>query len=421
MLGKLPTPLPRVMIPAVIAVFILAGSGWSVAQVSPGDTITSANVGKVKDLVSPGVYQMVSAGNVSLKVVPTGKIDWPPPYKDATEKYSAQVSLSPDHRSLAGYTAGLPFPKIDSNDPNAAVKVMWNSQFRPGLSDDYDVRFTNCDIAKGGEVIESIQFGHYAGYSLAGRTEVQPLPTDPDFSQSNRYWLFGLYPVLQPAELRGAALTRFRFADGSKPDESWVWNPGSRRLRQVDETMLRDASGLGWAPDRYLGFNSKLEEFDYKLLGQKQMLGCFHAAHSPQPVCQANDPSCGENWEMRNLYAIEANPRTANGGSKTIVYIDSETWFSPYLDTYNTQGQLDEEDLYLLAYDDRSMPQATVAIYPFKRQFPVAAVSFDAGQGVLTKCYLPGSDTQDSEGWYLNLGTVDKPFFTTRALVTAAH
>ena len=111
MLGKLPTPLPRVMIPAVIAVFILAGSDWSVAQVSPGDTITSANVANVKDLVSPGVYQMVSAGNVSLKVVAPQKINWPPPYKDATEKYSAQVSLSPDHRSLAGYTAGLPFPR----------------------------------------------------------------------------------------------------------------------------------------------------------------------------------------------------------------------------------------------------------------------------------------------------------------------
>jgi hypothetical protein len=408
-----------ILIAAIALGFLTPARG--VAQVSPGDLINAANVAKVKDLVSPGVYQMISNGMLSIKVAPTGKIDWPPPYKDATEKYSAQVSLSPDHRSLAGYTAGLPFPKIDPSDANAAIKVIWNAQYRPGLNDDYDVRFTDCDISKGGDIVESIQFGHYSGYSLVGRTEVQPLPTDPDFSESNRYWLFGLYPVLQPAELRGAALTRFRFANPDKPDESWIWNPGTRRLREVDPTMLRDPSGLGWAPDRYLGFNSKLEEFDYKLLGQKAMLGCFHAAHAPEAACSAGDPGCAEEWEMRNLYAVEADPKPGTGGSKAIIYVDSESWFSPYLDTYNSNGQLEEEDAYLLGYADRSMPQANVAIYPFKRQFPVEGISFDTSGGVLTKCYLPGTDTEDTEGWYINMGTVDKEFFTTKALERAAH
>jgi hypothetical protein len=356
---------------------------------------------------------------LSLKVVPTQPIAWPPPYRDATEKYSAQVSLSPDHKSLSNYVAGLPFPKIDSNDPNAATKAIWNSQFRPGLTDDYDVRFTSCDVSKGGETIESFQFGHYAGYSLVGRTEVQPIPTDPDFKDSQRYWLFGLYPILQPAELRGGSIARTRFADPAKPDESWVWNPGTRRLRQVGEEMLRDTSGLGWAPDRYLGFNSKVEEFDYKLLGKKKMLGCFHAAHSPASACTGNDPGCAENWEMRDLYVIEATPKAA--GSKTIVYLDSETWFSPYLDTYQPSGALQEADVYLLSAGDRSNPQANVAVYPFTRQFAVTGISFDSGEGVLTRCYLPGADTQDTEGWYINLGTVDKDFFTTKALERAAH
>jgi hypothetical protein len=56
---------------------------------------------------------------VTLKIAPTDRIDWPPPYRETTEKYSAQVKLSPDHRnrSLIGYVAGEPFPLLDPNDP----------------------------------------------------------------------------------------------------------------------------------------------------------------------------------------------------------------------------------------------------------------------------------------------------------------
>ena len=86
------------------------------AGVKPGDVITPQNASQVKDLVSPGVYYMVTHG-MHMDIVPTERIDWPPPYKDATEKYSSQVRLTDDHRSLVGYVAGQPFPLIDTNDP----------------------------------------------------------------------------------------------------------------------------------------------------------------------------------------------------------------------------------------------------------------------------------------------------------------
>ena len=83
---------------------------------SAGDVITPQNAAQVKNLVSPGVYYMVTHG-MQMKIVPSERIDWPPPYKDATEKYSFQVRLTDDHRSLVGYVAGQPFPLIDTNDP----------------------------------------------------------------------------------------------------------------------------------------------------------------------------------------------------------------------------------------------------------------------------------------------------------------
>jgi hypothetical protein len=35
-------------------------------------------------------------------------------------------------------------------------------------------------------------------------------------------------------------------------------------------------------------------------------------------------------------------------------------------------------------------------------------------------CYLPGIETPERECWYINMGAVDKDFFTTRAMTAAA-
>src|SRR5437588_60733 len=127
-----------------MTIFLLCVASVSRAQVRPGDFINADNASKVQDLVSSGAYDAIQKG-MSLKVVPTQRIDWPPPYKDATEKYSAQVRLAPNRQSLIGYVAGQPFPLIDSNDTDVATKIVWNEQFRPIGSDDYDLRFFDCE------------------------------------------------------------------------------------------------------------------------------------------------------------------------------------------------------------------------------------------------------------------------------------
>src|SRR5215472_7577044 len=114
----------------VLGALLVMLAGPVAAEVKPGDFINSDNANKVKDLVCPGVLWRIQNG-MTIKIVPTERIDWPPPYKEATEKYSPQVRLTPDHRSLVGYVAGQPFPLMDPNDPDVATKIMWNYFFRP--------------------------------------------------------------------------------------------------------------------------------------------------------------------------------------------------------------------------------------------------------------------------------------------------
>lgn len=275
--------------------FVIAFAVSASAEVKPGDFITPNNAVQVQNLVSPGTYYKVQHG-MTMKIIPTERIDWPPPYKEATEKYSQQVRLSPDHRTLVGYVAGQPFPLLDTNDPHVANKIIWNNVFKPMWSDDYDLRFYDCDTAyehRGQQTrpIEYFQIGHYAGYDLVGRTEVQPMPIDPDFRRTGRYWLFGLYPVLAPEEIKGAGFIRYRYADPRKADDIWEYTPGAQRIRRLNESIMSSAAAPGtaafsWDPDHYAGFNAKVEEADYRSWVRKTCSDAFTRHTRPRSDAQ---------------------------------------------------------------------------------------------------------------------------------------
>jgi hypothetical protein len=385
----------------------------------------------VQELVSPGVYFKVLNG-MTMKIVPSRRVSWPPPYWEATEKYSSQVRLSDDRRSLLGYVAGQPFPLLDSNDPDFATKIMWNNAFRPIASDDYDLRFFDCQSVQTRpdapvNVVDYIQIGHYAGYSFIGRTEVEPLPVDPDFKTSERLWAFALYPQLAPASDRGTGMVRFRYADARRADDAWSWNPGTRRLRRLNEAFLSSATGAqAFDPDHYSGFNPKTEEYEYRFLGESEKLAVVHAENSTEVRCATDGggSACPEAWESRHLYTVEAIPRPTVLSqalqSRSVIYIDSEIWFAPYVDTYDRDGQLFQNTVFWLAYRDRTVPEARVAIYPFRRLFVVGASRTDLQTGFATMCYLPGIETPERECWYINMGAVARDFFTTQAMTNAA-
>src|SRR5260370_19469683 len=133
--------MPRSRLPGALAILLMssivtATTTTFAAPVKPGDLITPENASLVADLVSPGNFILVCQG-MRMKIVPTQRLEWPPPFKTATEKYSPQVRVN-DRGELQNYVAGLPFPLLDPNDPEVATKVMWNFSYRPQFTDDFD-------------------------------------------------------------------------------------------------------------------------------------------------------------------------------------------------------------------------------------------------------------------------------------------
>jgi len=423
------------------------------ADVRPGDVITKDNASKVANLLSPGNYVLVNEG-MQLRIVPTDKLDWPPPFRTATEKYSPQVQLAPDG-TLKGYVAGQPFPLVDPNDPQVATKVMWNFSYRPLYSDDIDMRYPEVatfDKTSKGTPLSYYTVGHFAFYNNIGRIEVPPIPTDPDAAASGIRYRFGFYPFLEPQSLRGFGMVRQRHIDPAVEDNVWVFNPLTRKLRRESASVLSDAiaalpgfsgggggglsGGMGGAstasayantldPDSYFGFSAKIEDFNYRFLGEKQMLASVHAVHSPEPQCpfDGGKTICPEDWEMRHLYVIEADakPRRDVTIPKRILYIDSEGWFITASDQYDRQGKLWKTIATFNTYRDRPVPDARVAIYPYKRMFQLGLVDEDLTTGYSSVVYMPGATAPDRECWYIDMGTVDNAFLAPQALERAGH
>ena len=429
---------------ALVSTAIPAG-----AQVKPGDVITPDNASKVAGLVSPGNFTLVRQGMV-MKIVPTGHLDWPPPYKTATEKYSPQVSLTADG-DLKGYVAGLPFPLVDVTDPDAATKIMWNFAFRPLYTDDLDERGIEAVSHRAGSAneIEHFTFGHFGLYNSVGRTEVAPMPMDPDVLKTGIASHSGAFPILEPAEMRGAGIVSQRYAIPGFEDAVWEYSAETRRLRRLPVSELSDAFGVAskdgagqnsggstgattygstWDPDSAFGFSARIQDYTYRLLGERPMLASVEAENSPAQPCAADGGRtvCPENWEMRNLYVIEATakPRALLGSNviipKRIFYIDSEGWFMTASDQYNPDGQLWKTIATFHAYRDRAEPNARVAIYPFKRMFQTALVDEDITSGFSTVVYSPGRENHD-DSMFINMGAVDRTFFTPQKMVQLGH
>ncbi|MGH7778808.1 MAG: DUF1329 domain-containing protein [Candidatus Binataceae bacterium] len=203
-----------------------------------------------------------------------------------------------------------------------------------------------------------------------------------------------------------------------------MWNFSFRPL-YTDDVDIRDVEIESFAP--------KIEDFNYRLLGIKPMLACVHAQASPAKACKFdnNRSVCTEDWEMRNLYVIEATEKPQSWHQKIgtdgliipkrILYIDSEGWFITASDQYDKQGKLWKTIVAFNTYRDRPVPDAKVAIYPFKRMFKTALVDEDIQDGYSTVVYTPGHDTEEHECWYINMGVVTRSFLDPHRMAFLAR
>ena len=417
--------MTRLMLGGLVALPLLT-AGVARADVSPGDKITMDNVDKVKDLVSPGLEWCIKHG-LPMSIIETKRLEWPKAYKEATEKYAGQVKLGADGLSISNYVAGQPFPNIDPKDPQVAIKIMFNYDYNFFITDDVDLRNFDADtgsIPVNGPMSVERHFllDHFRRLFWTGRLYVEPKPEKPN---PNGYRVQqGLYPILEPFDLKGVGALSNRYIDPGKQDDSWLYLPSLRRVRRLSTAQRSDALfGQDTDVDSYGGYAGAIAWMDWKFLGEKEMLGIAHAKNYPVKWDAKVDWAPDEVWEKRKVYVIEGItklPQYAFG--KRVIFIDKESWGIPYSDMYDRSGEL-----WKIWINDASARRKAFdgAIeYPDEQAFVPAIIMVDMQLEHATKAALPSHRFPGEQGWYFNQGEkagITDDWFTVAALVGAGH
>ncbi len=325
-------------------------AGWATADVQPGDTITKENMDKAADLLTPAMKWYVENG-MPMKIAPYKKIQWPRLYREATEKYSGQVKISPDGREIFNYVAGAPFPNIDPNDPLVGFKIMWNQEQKPAYTDNVGTEWIMRLVNSKGEMERQYGSSFWRRMMWTGRLYADPKPVVPHNPAIRYTEQFG--PLFEPNDLKGAGVLVNRYMAIESPDDSYMYLPELRRVRRISVANRSDAFwGSDYDLDSLWGFNSKVSYWTFRLLGEKEVLAPMHSGkYGDHSIwCAPADGKsgvrafmpCGIPWEKRPVWVVEGLPTAYSqyAFSKRIMYIDKDTLAPATMEAYDQGGEL---------------------------------------------------------------------------------
>ncbi len=332
---------------ALVFVFIATatpGQSWS-ADPEVGMKITKVNMHEYDDYLPPSVQIMLGYG-MTMEVGEYESCPWPKAFIDATEKYSSQVELSEDNLALHNYTAGMPFPNIDANDPAAAWKIMWNHEHKPAFSDDVRTEWVVENMDDRGYVEKMLSSDVWRRLKWEGRIIHDPKPIiehEPPMRFTEQWG-----PIQTPFDLKGTSFLSYRYEEAQRSDDSWLYLPALRRVRRYSTS---DRSGTLFGgdidQDSIWGFNSKPEWWDFRLLGEREILVPMHTGKYG-----TLDLWCGTSgtaswvpcvkWEKRKVWLIKGTPERlpVYAFSKRHLWVDQEVYNVTTSEIFDKAGEL---------------------------------------------------------------------------------
>lgn len=384
----------------------------------PGTIVASDNLATWKDFLPPSIQWAVQRG-MRIEVIESRDIPLEPARLAATQKYHSQCRLSADKNQVLNYVAGLPFPLTHQEDPDAAIKLIFNFENRIAV-DDVDIRNFECDTgslsANRGLTIERhFLIAHFRRLYYVSRLYHDPKPTWPT-PDGIRYREM-MHPIIEPFDLKGVGLTYNRHLDPARQDDSWLYYPLLKRVRRLSSAQRSDALfGQDADIDSYGGYAGNPAWMEWRLLGTKRVLAPMHTSNFPAVWSKgAADFLFDDTWEMRDVYVLEGTSRLPDYAySKRVLYLDRHSFVIPYTDMYDQKGQLWKAWVNQWKLGRKPFPGAVKAVYDYDQQFIPALSIFDMQLAHATRCLLPSPSVTGEEGWYFNFGaeegTVEEAF-----------
>ena len=259
----------------VLLAAALALGGRARAQLAVGTTLDRSNADQAKDLLPPEILSHYQKGEYINKIVdfPNSAFQWDDGYAEASAQNAKNLILDADKQPVdrttnkrPDYIMGHPFPDIREDDPDAAVKILWNTIYTVYTGGN-SRNVTNLDWVSPTRIEresgQDVTFLYYDG---------QPKHYSPTNNPDNLLFQF-ISLSLTPADLQGTAALSWRYKDPSKRDANWAYVPSLRRVRAVSPANRSDGFlGSDISQDDGNFFDGKPEDFTWRLVGHRDAL-----------------------------------------------------------------------------------------------------------------------------------------------------
>jgi hypothetical protein len=260
-----------------LTITLVIGAGRIVAadDFKTGEMVDKTTAEKAKDLLPPEILKHYEDGGYANKFVdwPASQYNWAPDFKAGTDANEGKFTLAPTGTIIDKATGkqppfiiGHPFPTIDPQDPQAALKILWNHFYRTWYFGNLEAEsqidwMSPTALERRADV--DVDFSYYDGVPADERPAANP----QNFLYQN------LSLVTRPADLNGTAALTWRYRDGDKRDSTWAYVPALRRVRATSPANRSDGFiGSDESQDDGPFFDGKVEDFDWKLVGERDAL-----------------------------------------------------------------------------------------------------------------------------------------------------
>ncbi|MEE8557466.1 MAG: DUF1329 domain-containing protein [Myxococcota bacterium] len=267
-----------------------------------------------------------------------------------TEKYRGTAGIGRGE-ALENYTLGRPFPDIDPEDPQRAIKHAWNAAYKhDALEGHASFYFTYWD--EGGEQLPLYYEGTGWGMRLAHRTDHAD-HKGLVFKKEKRMGAGGFH-VTAPFDVRGVMGLGYRYLAWenapaeAKDDDIWIWIPDLRRVRRLSGARRTDAiAGTDFTPEDRGGFSGLVPDFTWEYLGEQDVLAPLNTKRLGYPMEKNRNfgPSgmshADDRWELRHAIILEQTAKDeGHPYSKKTLWYDAQTYVPMFSVAYSRRGEL---------------------------------------------------------------------------------
>ncbi|WP_437880429.1 DUF1329 domain-containing protein [Pseudomonas sp. LRF_L74] len=314
---------------------------WKYHDEKPLFTIDASNAAQHAEQLTPGQLALFKVNpEYKMVVYPTHRTcSYPDFVVENTRQNVGSAKLTASGNGIAsGTLPGIPFPGTSSG-----LEAIWNHLMRySGVGMDSVVR-----------TVVSPRPGSSGFIDTAAQTTLfMPLNAKGQHSPSEGggNYLNGFVQLSEPPAMAGQAMIQKSMFDADQ--ETFMYFPGQRRVRRMP-TYAYDAPMLGYENqimiDASFTFNGNPDRFDWKMVGEKNILVPYNAFGMYDQDLKQSDVVTPKSvspavrrYELHKVYVVEATVRQGvrHSTPKRTFYLDSDTYLALVADDYDAQGKL---------------------------------------------------------------------------------